>query len=58
MALFFLIGGLFQLIASIAVAQPGWGWQALDGIVTLYGCSCSCAVAGLRSLGDRSVRRD
>jgi len=25
MALFFLIGGLFQLIASIAVAQPGWG---------------------------------
>ena len=28
MALFFLIGGLFQLIASIALAQPGWGWQA------------------------------
>src|SRR5271165_7334638 len=35
MALFFLIGGLFQLIASIAVAQPGWGWQAADGIITL-----------------------
>jgi uncharacterized membrane protein HdeD (DUF308 family) len=34
MALFFLIGGLFQLIASIAVAQPGWGWQAVDGIIT------------------------
>jgi uncharacterized membrane protein HdeD (DUF308 family) len=34
MALFFLIGGLFQLIASIAVAQPGWGWQAADGIIT------------------------
>ena len=35
MALFFLIGGLFQLIASIAVALPGWGWQAADGIITL-----------------------
>jgi uncharacterized membrane protein HdeD (DUF308 family) len=35
MALFFLISGLFQLIASIAVAQPGWGWQAADGIITL-----------------------
>ena len=35
MALFFLIGGLFQLIASIAVAQPGWGWQAADGIITV-----------------------
>ena len=35
MALFFLISGLFQLIASIAVAQPGWGWQAADEIITL-----------------------
>jgi uncharacterized membrane protein HdeD (DUF308 family) len=34
MALFFLIGGLFQFIASIAVALPGWGWQAADGIIT------------------------
>jgi uncharacterized membrane protein HdeD (DUF308 family) len=34
MAAFFLIGGLFQLIASIAVAQPGWGWEALSGIIT------------------------
>jgi uncharacterized membrane protein HdeD (DUF308 family) len=34
MAMFFLIGGLFQLIASIAVALPGWGWQAADGIIT------------------------
>jgi uncharacterized membrane protein HdeD (DUF308 family) len=34
MAMFFLIGGLFQLIASIAVAQPGWGWQAAYGIIT------------------------
>jgi uncharacterized membrane protein HdeD (DUF308 family) len=34
MAMFFLIGGLFQLIASVAVALPGWGWQAADGIIT------------------------
>ena len=35
MAVFFLIGGLFQLIASLAVALPGWGWGAADGIITL-----------------------
>jgi uncharacterized membrane protein HdeD (DUF308 family) len=35
MAAFFLIGGLFQLIASMALALPGWGWQAADGIITL-----------------------
>ena len=35
MAVFFLIGGLFQLIASLAVALPGWGWAAADGIITL-----------------------
>jgi len=34
MATFFLIGGLFQLIASLAVAAPGWGWHAADGIIT------------------------
>ena len=38
MALFFLIGGLFQLIASVAVAQPGWGWQAADGIFLFEPC--------------------
>ena len=60
MALFFLIGGLYQLIASIAVAQPGWGWLAGGGWnhYVHIGDICSCAVAGLRSLGDRSVRRD
>jgi uncharacterized membrane protein HdeD (DUF308 family) len=35
MAVFFLIGGLFQLIASLAIALPGWGWAAADGIITL-----------------------
>jgi uncharacterized membrane protein HdeD (DUF308 family) len=35
MAAFFLIGGLFQLIASFAVALPGWGWAAADGIIML-----------------------
>jgi uncharacterized membrane protein HdeD (DUF308 family) len=35
MGIFFLIGGLFQLIGSFAVSLPGWGWQALDGIITI-----------------------
>jgi uncharacterized membrane protein HdeD (DUF308 family) len=34
MAVFFLIGGLFQLIGSVWVALPGWGWQAADGLIT------------------------
>jgi uncharacterized membrane protein HdeD (DUF308 family) len=33
MAMFFMIGGLFQLIGSLAIALPGWGWQAADGII-------------------------
>jgi uncharacterized membrane protein HdeD (DUF308 family) len=33
-AMIFLIGGLFQLIASLATALPGWGWQVADGIIT------------------------
>ena len=34
MAMFFLIGGLFQLIGSVAIASPGWGWQAADEVIT------------------------
>jgi uncharacterized membrane protein HdeD (DUF308 family) len=34
MAMFFLIGGLFQLVGSVAVALPGWGWHAADGLIT------------------------
>jgi len=35
MALFFLVGGLFQIIGSVALALPGWGWLAADGLITL-----------------------
>ncbi len=34
MAMFFMVGGLFKLLGSLAVALPGWGWQAADGIIT------------------------
>jgi uncharacterized membrane protein HdeD (DUF308 family) len=33
-ALLFLIGGLFQLIGSLWVALPGWGWAAADGLIS------------------------
>ncbi len=33
MAVFFLISGLFQVIGSLWVALPGWGWQVADGII-------------------------
>ncbi len=35
MAIFFLIGGLFELIGSFVIALPGWGWQAADGVITI-----------------------
>ena len=58
MATFFLIGGLFQLIASLAVASPGWGWHVADGIITaILGVLGSGAMAGLRALGHRPVCR-
>ncbi len=33
MAMFFIVGGLFQLIGAWSIGLPGWGWQALDGII-------------------------
>jgi uncharacterized membrane protein HdeD (DUF308 family) len=35
MGMFFLVGGLFQLVGSVVLALPGWGWQAADGVITL-----------------------
>jgi uncharacterized membrane protein HdeD (DUF308 family) len=32
-AVFFLVGGLYQLIASFWTHLAGWGWQALSGVV-------------------------
>ncbi len=38
MSMFFLIAGLYQLLASLWTHLPGWGWQALNGtIATLMG---------------------
>jgi uncharacterized membrane protein HdeD (DUF308 family) len=34
MALFFLVGGLFQLIGSLWIGLPGWYWSAADGVIT------------------------
>jgi uncharacterized membrane protein HdeD (DUF308 family) len=34
MSVFFLVGGLYQLIASLWSHLPGWGWQAASGIVS------------------------
>lgn len=33
MSMFFLIVGLYQLFAALWSHLPGWGWQALNGIV-------------------------
>ena len=33
MSVFFLLGGLYQLVAAMWSHLPGWGWHALNGIV-------------------------
>ena len=33
MSVFFLIGGLYHLIASLWSHLPGWGWHALNGAI-------------------------
>ena len=33
MSLFFILGGLYQLMASVWTHLPGWGWQAVNGAV-------------------------
>lgn len=33
MSIFFLISGLYQLLASLWTHLPSWGWQALNGII-------------------------
>jgi uncharacterized membrane protein HdeD (DUF308 family) len=33
MSMFFLITGVSQLVGSIWTHVPGWGWQALNGVV-------------------------
>jgi uncharacterized membrane protein HdeD (DUF308 family) len=35
MSMFFLVGGLYQLIVSLWVHLPGWGWHAFNGILTV-----------------------
>ncbi|HMD60492.1 MAG TPA: HdeD family acid-resistance protein [Opitutaceae bacterium] len=34
MSMFFLMAGLFELISSLVTHLHGWGWHALDGVVT------------------------
>jgi uncharacterized membrane protein HdeD (DUF308 family) len=33
MSMFFLIGGLYQVVASLVAQLPGSGWQIFDGII-------------------------
>lgn len=35
MALFFLVGGLFQIVGAATLGFVGWGWHAVDGMITV-----------------------
>jgi uncharacterized membrane protein HdeD (DUF308 family) len=34
-AAFLIVVGIFRIVASVVVQFPGWGWQLLNGLVTL-----------------------
>ena len=34
MSMFFLVGGLYLVIASLWSHMPGWGWQVFDGVIS------------------------
>ena len=44
MALFFLVGGIFQIVASAWLGVTGWGWHVLDGVITI---SSACSFSGV-----------
>ena len=33
MSVFFLLGGLYQLVAAVWTHLPGWGWYAMNGVI-------------------------
>jgi len=35
MGAFFLVTGLFQIIAPAMISLPDWGWHVLNGVITL-----------------------
>ena len=34
MSIFFLVGGLYQLVYALYTHPPGYGWHALNGVIT------------------------
>ncbi len=35
MALFFVVGGLFNIVGSAGLGYSGWGWHVLDGVINI-----------------------
>ena len=36
LAAFFLVGGLFRIVAALSMRFPSWGWALLGGVVSLF----------------------
>jgi uncharacterized membrane protein HdeD (DUF308 family) len=34
MSIFFLVSGLYQLVSALWTHMPGYGWQAINGVIT------------------------
>ena len=54
MGAFFLVSGLFQIVAPVMSALPDWGWHTLNGIITVllgFLVLAQWPVSGLRVIG-------
>jgi uncharacterized membrane protein HdeD (DUF308 family) len=54
MSMVFMIGGLYQVVASLAIPLPGWGWQTFDGaIAAMMGVALlvDWPISGLKAIG-------
>jgi len=54
MSMFFLIAGLYQLVIAFWTHIPGYGWHALNGVITfLLGCLllAQWPISGLYAIG-------
>ena len=54
MSLFFVVGGVYEIVASLVVHLQGWGWHVLSGVLSMVlGCLllAQWPLAGLWAIG-------
>ena len=57
LAVMFIIGGAFRMLAALLIRFPQWGWALLNGAVTALGRDHLSAFALRRLVGGRPLGR-